>query len=639
MIGNVIVLQAAHIYKFFGGTLILEDATLTVQHDERVGLVGRNGSGKTTLLKIITGSLQPDTGAIIRPKTATTGYLAQDGGLLSGRTVLKEMLSVFDHLAETEKQLRELEADMGRPEVMADPAKLEKVQDEYTGLRESFSRGGGYEYESTTRSVLYGLKFSDRHLDMPVDRLSGGEKTRLALARLLLLKPDVLILDEPTNYLDMETMDWLEKHLQSYSGAILAVSHDRYFLDALAGTVYELERCRLTRYRGNYSRYLVLKAEEMERQAARYRHQQEEMARMRDFVQRNIARASTTGRAKSKLKMLERIKPLEKPANEGKKPGMAMDITRPSGEEVLVAKEIAVGFGNKILAGHISFTITRGERVALVGPNGTGKTTLLKTIAGLLTPLAGRIQAGYHLKTGYYEQEQKHMAGDKTVLHELWDDFPQLEEQGARSLLGRFLFSGDDVLKRTVDLSGGEKSRLALAKLLCTRANFLLLDEPTSHLDIAGKEALEEALLEFPGTLLFVSHDRYFINKIVTRVMELTPNGVISYPGNFDYYQARKPLVGTDKAIVRQDYRMAAGKKEFLQRKEMQREERKRQRRIDELENLVVQTEKIIADLEKELYQPEVYANHEIYKEKNASLEKLREELELHMEEWLELTE
>ena len=231
------------------------------------------------------------------------------------------------------------------------------------------------------------------------------------------------------------------------------------------------------------------------------------------------------------------------------------------------------------------------------------------------------------------------MAGDKTVLHELWDDFPHLEEQGARSLLGRFLFSGDDVLKRTVDLSGGEKSRLALAKLLCTRANFLLLDEPTSHLDIAGKEALEEALLEFPGTLLFVSHDRYFINKIVTRVMELTPNGVISYPGNFDYYQARKPLVGTDKAIVRQDYRMAAGKKEFLQRKEMQREERKRQRRIDELENLVVQTEKIIAVLEKELYQPEVYANHEIYKEKNASLEKLREELELHMEEWLELTE
>lgn len=637
----MIVLQAAHIDKSFGGVLILDDATLAVRQGERVGLVGRNGAGKTTLLKIIIGSLQPDSGEIIRPRSVTTGYLAQDSGLESNRTVMEEMLSVFSHLQVMEQHIRRLEQEMGRPEVIADQDRLAAVQDEYTLLREEFNRGGGYEYEAVTRSVLHGLNFTGDYLYAPVRQLSGGEKTRLALAKLLLAKPDLLILDEPTNYLDMDTMAWLERYLQNYPGAILAVSHDRYFLDTLVETVCELENHRLNRYTGNYSRYLVLKAEEMERQAARYRRQQEEMARMQDFVQRNIARASTTGRAKSRQKMLAKIKPLEKPAEDNRKMAMGLEITRPSGTEVVMVKELAIGYRNNVLARNISFNIRRGERVALLGPNGTGKTTLLKTIAGLLPPLSGKTRMGHHVHAEYYEQEQGRLTAEKTVLSELWDDFPHLEEQTARTILGRFLFSGEEVLKRVGDLSGGEKSRLALAKLLCSRANLLLLDEPTSHLDVLAREALEEALQDYPGTLLFVSHDRYFINKTATRVLELTPGGVNDFPGNFDYYLGKKSSGAKDakQGTAPEHCPPSAGKLDFLQRKEVQREERKKQRRLEELEKRIEMMERELAGLEEELFQPDVYGDHKIYREKTAVLEKLREELETLLDRWVVLTD
>ena len=638
----MIVLQAAHISKSFGGVQILEDATLTVKQGERVGLVGRNGAGKSTLLKIITGQMQPDGGEVTQPRATTIGYLAQGGGLESGRVVMEEMLSVFDHLRQTEQRLRFLETEMGRPEISAAPGRLDQIQEEYTRLRENFSRGGGYEYEAVTRSVLHGLKFTSQYYDAPVDRLSGGEKTRLALAKLLLAKPDLLILDEPTNYLDMETLGWLEKYLLAYPGAILVVSHDRYFLDALAETIYELENQRLIRYPGNYSRYLVTKAEEMERQAARYYRQRGEITRLQDFVQRNIARASTSNRAKSRQKALEKIKPLEKPAGEDKKIAMTLDVGRTSGSVVLVVKELDIGYRGHVLARGINFEIQRGERVALLGPNGTGKTTLLKGIAGLQPTLAGKTKAGYHVKIQYYDQEQKSLSPEKNVLQELWDDFPHLEERVARTLLGRFLFSGPEVEKNVGDLSGGEKSRLALAKLLCSRGNFLLLDEPTSHLDIPGREALEEALLDYPGTLLFVSHDRYFINKMATRIIELTALGIKEYQGDFDYYLTKKAAGEENEkqnGSTREDAPVTAGKLEFLQRKEIQRDERRKQRRLDELENLIEQSEKKIALLEEELYLPEVYENHEAYRDKNAQLVKLRSELENHMAEWLELTD
>ena len=638
----MIVLQAAHISKSFGSKQILADATLAVSQKERVGLVGRNGAGKTTLLQIITGQMRPDDGEITRPAAMRTGYLAQGGALQAGRTVMEEALSVFAHLQDTERKLRFLEIEMGRPEISANQNRLDKIQDEYTLLRRNFKHGGGYEYETLTRSVLHGLNFTDRYHGMPAERLSGGEKTRLSLAKLLLSKPDLLILDEPTNYLDMETLAWLEKYLLSYPGAILVVSHDRYFLDLLAETIYELSNQRLTRYSGNYSRYLVLKAEELERQAARYHRQQEEIARMRDFVQRNIARASTTNRAQSRQKILAKMQPLEKPAGTEKKIAMRLDTGRTSGTEVLQVKGLDLGYQGHILAQDINFQIQRGERIALLGPNGAGKTTLLKSIAGLQPPLAGKIKIGFHVQVQYYDQEQKDLTPEKTVLQELWDDFPQLTETAARTMLGRFLFSGSETEKQVAHLSGGEKSRLALAKLLCGRGNFLLLDEPTSHLDIPGREALEAALLDYAGTLLFVSHDRYFINKVAGRIIELTENGSKEYQGDFDYYLARKSA-GEENKKPAQDTKTeaptTAGKLDFLQRKEVLRDERRKQRRLQELETLIEQVENKIAQWEAELYQPEIYTNHAAYRDKNAALTALKADLEKHLAEWVALTD
>ncbi|SFG26470.1 ATP-binding cassette, subfamily F, member 3 [Desulfotomaculum arcticum] len=633
----MIVLQAAHIDKSFGSVDVLKNATLSVREGERVGLVGRNGAGKTTLLKIITGNLQPDTGEIIRPRGISIGYLAQGGGQESNRTVWNEMLDVFAGLIQQENRLRALEANMSALDVSSNQTLFNKVTEEYTLLRESFSRNGGYEYEAALRSVLHGLKFTEEYYQMMVNNLSGGEKTRLALAKLLLTKPNVLILDEPTNYLDLETMGWLERYLQSYPGAILAVSHDRYFLDALAQTIYELEFCSLTKYNGNYSRYLTTKAEELERRAKQYKKQQEDIARLEDFVRRNIARASTTGRAKSKQKLLEKIKPLEKPSSDNHKISLALEAARHSGKEVLIAKELSVGYNGKPVSRNINFTIYRGERVALLGPNGTGKTTLLKTVAGVLTPLAGTIRKGYHVLENYYDQEQTNLNYGNQVINELWDDFPDFNEQDIRAVLGRFLFTGDDGYKLVGDLSGGEKSRLALAKLICGKANLLLLDEPTSHLDILSNEALEEALSGFEGTLLFISHDRYFINKIATRVFELTETGIQSFQGNFNYYQSKKADLTTLHST--EGKTVTEGKSTYLRRKEVQREERKKLRRYAELEALICSLEEEIKALENELYEPEIYNDHEAYRQKNSTMEKLRQKLENCMGEWVKLSD
>ena len=633
----MIVMQAAHIYKSFGGSDILKDATLSLQEGERVGLVGRNGAGKTTLLKIIAGKLQPDAGKVIYPGRVSIGYLAQSGGQEFTRTVWDEMLDAFNELIQQEKRLRALEAEMSAPEVSSNTALFNKISQEYTLLHESFSRKGGYEYEAAIRSVLHGLKFSEEYYQTPINNLSGGEKTRLALAKLLLARPNLLILDEPTNYLDLETMGWLEKHLQTYPGTILTVSHDRYFLDALVQTIYELEFCTLTRYSGNYSSYLVKKAEELEHRSKQYQKQQEEIARLEDFVRRNIARASTTGRAKSKQKLLEKIKPIDKPLSDNHKIALTLGAARQSGKEVLIAKDLSVGYNKKPVSSNINFTVYRGERIALLGPNGTGKTTLLKTIAGFLSPLNGTIRKGYHVQASYYDQEQTSLNYNKQVIDELWDDFPQLTEQYIRTLLGRFLFTGEDVFKMVGDLSGGEKSRLTLAKLMCGQANLLLLDEPTSHLDILSNEALEDALKAFDGTILFISHDRYFINKLATRIFELTVTGIKNYQGNFDYYQNKKAELATLES--KENEKIPEGKSNYLQRKEAQREERKKLRRYTELEHIINSIEDKIKTLEEELYQPEIYNDHQAYRHKNRALEELRLQLENYMAEWVELSD
>lgn len=638
----MILLQAAHISKAFGAHRVLSDVTFTVQEGERAGIVGVNGAGKSTLLKIITGALSPDAGEIITARALSMAYLAQGGGLESGQSIWNEMLSVFAHLIELEKRLREMEKSMGDPALATDEPAYRQLLHDYDNLSAIFKNEGGFEYETNIRGVLHGLKFGDMDYATPVASLSGGQKTRLALARCLLGQPDLLILDEPTNYLDMDNLSWLEQYLQSYRGAVLVVSHDRYFLDALVKVIHELSGAGLTRYVGNYTRFVQQKAEQLEQQLKEYNRQQGEIARLEDFVRRNIAAKDTTKRAQSRLKTLDKLERLDRPDKE-RRVHVSFDIKRPSGQEVFQINELAIGYPGLILSRGLNFEIRRGERVALIGPNGIGKSTLLKTIAGLIPPLGGRIREGSHVQIGYYEQEKQGLNEEKQVLHELWDRYPQMPEVDIRTVLGRFLFRGEDVHKNVADLSGGEKSRLALAALMLQKTNFLLLDEPTNHLDLPSKEVLEEALTDYPGTILFVSHDRYFINKIAFRLLDLSSNGLTGYMGNYDDYLNKKAeqqlAPGKPGAAGSECAEKTAEKEQYLQKKEDERQKRRRQRRVEELEQAIACLEEQISRLEEELYSPEVYQDYQACQQRQGELEQARAALQDHMEEWLTLSE
>ncbi len=645
----MILLQAEHIYKSYGVETILQDISLQVQTGERIGLVGVNGAGKSTLMKILAGELSYDSGVIRKPKEVTLGYLAQDSGLESENTIMNEMLAVFDHLRQEEAELRRLEALMGDPAVFSDEKRYQQILDEYSRRLEAFKERGGYSYEASIRGVLHGLRFSDIDADTLIKTLSGGQKTRLALAKLLLQAPDVLLLDEPTNYLDIETLTWLESYLQNYKGAILVVSHDRYFLDKLVTVIYEIERTRATRYVGNYSKFLDLKAAKIEQEMKQYEKQQEEIARLEDFISRNIARASTTKRAQSRRKMLEKMERMEKPIADAKSAHFSFEIAKMSGHEVMQATDLAIGYPGAALACGLTFQIEREERVALVGPNGIGKSTLLKTIVGQLAPLHGSVRFGSNVTIGYYDQEQRNLHDAKTVLAEIWDDYPHMLEKDVRTLLGNFLFSGDDVQKRIGDLSGGERARVSLAKLMLKRANFLIFDEPTNHLDILSKEVLENALYDYPGTILFVSHDRYFLNRIATRVLELSPDGVSNYLGDYDYYVEKKQelaeLAAEQAEKTAQSGKTgspAAGRSDktsYEQDKEAKRRERQRLRRLEEIEATIASLEASIAGWEEELCQPEVYSDHQQVKQRNDLISHARTQLEQLYDEWAQLSE
>jgi ATP-binding cassette subfamily F protein 3 len=636
----MIILQATHIYKSYGAAPVLKDATLTIHDRERAGLVGANGAGKSTLLRIITGEIEPDQGQVSKSKDISTGYLSQDSGLESGSTVWEEMLAAFGPLLQQEQELRELEEKMAGLLPAEDKKAYRQVSARYATLSDHFQHAGGYTYKATARSVLQGLSFVEDEHHKIVSTLSGGQKTRLALARLLMLQPDLLILDEPTNYLDIETMDWLEKYLHSYPGAILVVSHDRYFLNNLVNVVYELENSILIKYEGNYTSFLQQKSLRLEQQAREYRQYRAEKARLEDFVRRNIADKATVGRAKSRRKQLEKMQEADQPLIM-RKAKISFNIRRPSGKEVLAVRDLSIGYSGQAVARGISFDLARGGRTAILGPNGAGKTTLLKTIAGQLAPLGGEVTEGLHLYPAYHDQELQTLSGDKTVQAELWDAYPDLDEKDVRGILGRFLFPGENVMKKVSTLSGGERARLTLAKLLCAGANLLILDEPTNHLDIYSKEVLEQALLDYPGTLLLVSHDRYFLNRIATRIIELTPNRATIYEGNFDYYQEKKkpPAIVEEVKPEKQPKEDGQAKFHYLQTKEREREDRRRRRRIEELEKSIQETEKLIATIEDELYQPEVYGNRRLYQEKTSQLEQLRHDLDICLEDWVALQE
>ena len=637
----MILLQASHINKAFGTDVILKDINIIIQEKERVGLVGPNGAGKSTLLKILTGSISCDSGDVIKPKEVSLGYLSQDGGLVSERSIWEEMLTVFREVIEKEHVLRELEKKMSSGNLPDDPKEQKKIMEEYAGLAEELREKNCYGYQAAIRGILHGLKFEAEDYNNEISTLSGGQKTRLALGKLLLSQPDVLILDEPTNYLDMETMSWLEQYLQTYPGAILVVSHDRYFLDSLVRVVYELFNSRAVRYSGNYSQFTQIKTGKDEQQLKEYNKQREEIARTEDFIRRNIVRASTTKRAQSRRKLLEKLERLEKPASQ-KTVNFSFSVSVESSNEVLRVKNLAIGYKTSLASG-INFEIEKGERVALVGPNGIGKTTLLKTLSGQIKALTGSIFIGTNVKANCYEQEQAKIIGNKQVLYELWDEYPYLDEKDVRTVLGSFLFSSDDVFKKASELSGGERARLSLAKLMLKKANFLLMDEPTNHLDIYSKEVLEASFTGYRGTLLFVSHDRYFLNKIATRVLELTPCGMIDYTGNYDYYLTTKKARNDARIIDiknnEEDVKKEAARQNYQADKEAKRQKERLNRRRIELEELIKTTESNIVLLEKEIYLPEVNRNISLLLEKNNKLENSRVSLELYFEEWMELAD
>lgn len=639
------LLQVSNISKSYGVSAVLSHISMQVLEKERIGLVGVNGAGKSTLLKIIAGEMSADSGDIHKAKELRLGYLAQNSGLQSERTIIEEMRAVFAHLIEAEQELRELEIKIADPILHADEKKYADVLDRYARRSDWFREQGGFEINTRINSVLHGMGFGTFNLDTPISTLSGGQKTRLALARILLQAPDLLMLDEPTNYLDIETLTWLESYLRGYPGAIVVVSHDRYFLDALADTIIEIERHSAKRYTGNYSRYLELKTAEYEINLKHYEKQQEEIDRMEQFIQRNIVRASTTKRAQSRRKALEKMDRMDKPAGELKKAHFTFEIERMTGKDVLSVDQLSVMFPERDepLFRNVRFNLTRGETVALIGPNGIGKSTLLKTLVGQLEPTTGTIQFGSHVKLGYYDQEHTRLNGQNTILEEVWGTYPHMEEARIRTVLGNFLFSGEDVLKRISSLSGGEKARVSLAKLMLAQANVLILDEPTNHLDLFSKEVLESALLDYEGTLFFISHDRYFLNKMSDRIVELGPEGVEHFLGNYDEMLEKKREIEDARleALEAQSKNQKAGESadavtatSYEAEKQAKRDERNRQRKVEQLEAEIATLEEQIGELETQLADPEVFNDYIRIQELQAEIDQLKTTLAAAYEQW-----
>lgn len=638
----MILMQLNNISKSFGVEPILYNIKLEVKTKDRIAIVGRNGSGKSTLLKVMAGEIPYDDGEIYAPKDLTIGYLSQHFQLESDQTIWSEMESVFDHLKAKEQELNRLE------EKLKDAAHLEKGVYEqtlkaYDELQQSFQDAGGYQYESEISAVLTGLDFHPDNFETEVRTLSGGQKTRLALGKLLLQKPKLLILDEPTNHLDIDTLTWLENYLTNYPGAIVIVSHDRYFLEKTVSIIYEISRHRTKRYNGSYQKFLDEKKKNYEKDLKLYEQQQEEIKQAEDFIARNIARASTSKRAQSRRKQLENMELIDKPLGDLASASFSFQINKKSGNDVLHAQEVSFKYDSdeRSIFKNINLSVNRGDRVALVGPNGVGKTTLLKVLLGYLESTTGKVQLGANVEPAYYDQEQANLSTSKAILDELWDEFPNINETKIRTVLGNFLFSGDDVLKLVQSLSGGEKARLALAKLMLKQANLLILDEPTNHLDIESKEVLESALKNYEGTIIFVSHDRYFINKIANRVFEMNRDEITHYLGNYDYYVKKKQEMIAIEALenpeLNHQTKQAAEsdrKQDFLKDKSQQREERRKRRKIAKIEEEIETLENEIETLEEKMTIPEVYEDHEKSLELSTTVEKQKQKVEQLMEEW-----
>jgi len=631
----MIILQANKIERSFAGEVLFDNINLQVDERDRIALVGKNGAGKSTLLKILVGEEEPTSGEINKKKDISLSYLAQDSRFESENTIYDEMLHVFDELRRTETQLRQMELEMGEKS----GEDLDKLMADYDRLSENFRQAGGFTYEADIRSILNGFKFDESMWQMKIAELSGGQNTRLALAKMLLEKPNLLVLDEPTNHLDIETIAWLENYLVNYSGALIIVSHDRYFLDKVATVTLDLTKHSLDRYVGNYSRFVELKEQKLATEAKNYEKQQKEIAALEDFVNRNLVRASTTKRAQSRRKQLEKMERLDKPEVGKKSANMTFQSEKTSGNVVLTVENAAIGYDGEILSEPINLDLRKMNAVAIVGPNGIGKSTFIKSIVDQIPFIKGEKRFGANVEVGYYDQTQSKLTPSNSVLDELWNDFKLTSEVEIRNRLGAFLFSGDDVKKSVGMLSGGERARLLLAKLSMENNNFLILDEPTNHLDIDSKEVLENALIDFDGTLLFVSHDRYFINRVATHILELSENGSTLYLGDYDYYVEKKAeveAIQTEEASTSNQAKEPSPVNDYQAQKESQKEARKLMRQIESLEAEIEELETQSQAISEKMLETN---DAEKLMELQTELDKISHRQEEALLEWEELSE
>ncbi|MEG1393202.1 MAG: ABC-F family ATP-binding cassette domain-containing protein [Christensenellaceae bacterium] len=610
----------------YGDTVILEDITANINQSDMIGLIGANGAGKTTLLNTIVKRLPAEKGSVAHKSDLKIGYLEQNSGLTKGNSIIEEMRSVFGEVLRAGERMRELEKLMKNHD--------KQISQEYTRVLEFFESKDGYNIEVQIKKILNGMGFSDKSYEMSIDALSGGEKTRLAIAKLLLENPDLLILDEPTNHLDFKTLVWLEEYLSGYKGAIIIVSHDRYFLDKVAQKIWEIEDKQLTEYKGNYTQYKQLKADYVSYMTKEFVKQERQIEHMQDYVAKNLARASTSSSAKSRVKQLARIEKIKKPNTMVKTPSLQFVFDKNSVVDVLDVKnlELAVGQERMVLVKDISFDVKRSEKIAVIGDNGTGKSTLLKSLLHMIDTSNGEIVWGKNTDIGYYDQENKNMTPEKTVLNEIWDKFPSLLEYGARGMLGRVLLTGENVFKQVKSLSGGERAKLGLAILMCGKHNVLLLDEPTNHLDLPARESLEQALKDYEGTLLFVSHDRYFVNALANKVFEIAGDGFHRYEGGFDDYIAQKaaivPQTQTTEKISRE---------KTTNKKQKRSDEAKRRSRIGELEKLIADVEQEETELTKQIAQNP--SDYELLSKNCVRIEELKVLHEQYLQEWMEAAE
>lgn len=636
----MIVLSCNNLYKSFGIDSILENICFTVNEGDKIGIIGINGTGKTTLMKIISGEYGYDDGDIYTSKDCEIGYLQQNTNFLSNNTILEEVLEVFKPLIDMENYLRELEHKIAEEGSKDSSPILEKLMNDYSHTLEDFASQNGYGYKSEAKGVLKGLGFKDEDMDKPINILSGGEKTRVLLGKLLLKKPTLLLLDEPTNHLDSEAIEWLEFFLKQYKGTVMLISHDRYFLDQVVDRVFEIHNKKLKTYNGNYSKFIELSKVEKELELKKYEDQQKDLKKQEESIERLKAygREKHLKRARSKEKALDKVDILDKPEAYRKKAKIQFNPSVSSGNDVLQVEDLSMAYDERVLFKGVNFNIYRGEKVALIGPNGIGKSTLFKIIMKELTPICGDFKLGTNVNVSYFHQEQKTLNLDNTIIDEIWDSNEKLTQTEIRNMLGSLLFEDEEVFKKISTLSGGERARIAILKLILSKANFLLLDEPTNHLDIDSKEVLEESLESYTGTIFTISHDRYFLNTVVDKILVLSENGITEYLGNYDYYINKKRETEEISAIVEVEEKTKTQLKDEKRKEKEQREKEKKNRyKIKNIEQEIEETEAKIEELDHLLCQEEVYSNPD--KSKEVSLEKanFEDKLSSLYETWEEL--